>query len=145
MENSFHYMLMACHTQLQKRVFALLKDTGLTPGQPKILDYLRQKEGVSQREIARFCHIEPASAAAILLGMEQKGMIERRPVEKDRRTMEVMLTDYGRQLAEKVQGIFDQIESALKTEIPPAEWDAFLVIFKRIYKHLIGEDGQWKK
>lgn len=145
MENSFHYMLMASHMELQKRVFAQLKDTDLTLGQPKILDYLMQKDGVSQREIARCCHIEPASATTILGGMEQKGLIVRKPAEKDRRTIRVMLTAKGRKWGARVQAIFDQIEQELKGEIPPAEWDAFLIIFKRVYEHLTQEESEWKK
>ena len=35
-----------------------LKDTGLTLGQPKVLDYLKDHDGVSQKEIAAGCLIE---------------------------------------------------------------------------------------
>lgn len=145
MEISFHYMLMASHMELQKQVFTQLKDTDLTPGQPKILDYLMHKDGVNQREIADCCRIEPASVTAILGGMEQKGLIQRKPVENDRRTLQVRLTERGRQLGKQVQMIFGQIENKLKADIPPAEWDAFLIIFKRVYEHLTQEGIGWKK
>ena len=42
---------------------ANLRDTGLTIGQPKVLEYLAGHDGVSQIEIARACHIEAATQA----------------------------------------------------------------------------------
>ncbi len=42
---------------------ANLRDTGLTIGQPKVLEYLAGHDGVSQIEIARASHIEAATQA----------------------------------------------------------------------------------
>ena len=69
---------MSDHFLFQKSLAASVRDTGLTPGQPKILDYLINHDGAIQREIAVSCHIEPASLTAILNGMENKSCIERR-------------------------------------------------------------------
>ena len=44
MKLSYHYMLMTNHMLLQKRLLSGLKDTGLTAGQPKVLDYLQDHE-----------------------------------------------------------------------------------------------------
>lgn len=55
-----------------------LKDTGLTLGQPKVLDYLQDHDGANQAEIARACHIEPASLTSVLNRMEEKALVERR-------------------------------------------------------------------
>ena len=42
---------------------ANLRNTGLTIGQPKVLEYLAGHDGASQIEIARACHIEAATQA----------------------------------------------------------------------------------
>ena len=57
MDGTYHYMLMSNHLLLQKKLLAALKDTGLTMGQPKVLDYLGEHNGASQKEIAAGCHI----------------------------------------------------------------------------------------
>ena len=44
MSNSFHYLVMAEHSIFQKRLLAKLKGTGLTSGQPKVLDYLKDHD-----------------------------------------------------------------------------------------------------
>ena len=73
MKESLHYLLMSDHLMVQKALLNRIKDTGLTSGQPKILDYLMHHDGAIQKEIAVFCHIEPASLTVILNGMENKG------------------------------------------------------------------------
>src|SRR5699024_11492859 len=88
MNLSYHYMLMANHVILQKKLFLSLKDTGLTLGQPKVLDFLQEKDGAAQKEIAAACHIEPASLTTILNGMEEKGLIQRKSLNGNRRRSE---------------------------------------------------------
>ena len=78
MQETFHYLLMSDHLMIQKALISSVKDTGLTSGQPKVLDYLLRHDGAIQKEIAIFCHIEPASLTAILNGMENKGYIKRK-------------------------------------------------------------------
>ena len=38
---SFHYLSMAVHSTIQKNFMEQVKSSGLTSGQPKVLDYLR--------------------------------------------------------------------------------------------------------
>ncbi len=79
MKESFHYMLMVTQAVFHKKLLTGLQGTGLTLGQPKVLDYLREHDGSNQKAIAAACHIEPASLTSVLGGMEQKGLIERKP------------------------------------------------------------------
>ena len=95
MKESLHYLLMSDHLMFQKALDSRVKDTGLTPGQPKILDYLLNHDGAIQKDIAVFCHIEPASLTVILSGMENKGYIKRQTDNGNRRSLHVYLTDTG--------------------------------------------------
>ena len=61
---SIHYLLMADHFMVQKALLSQIKDTELTMGQPKVLDYLKDHDGACQKDIAAGCHIEPASITA---------------------------------------------------------------------------------
>ena len=110
MKESLHYLLMADYLLVQKSLLAGIKDTNLTPGQPKILDYLLFHDGAVQKEIAEACHIEPATITSVLLGMEKKGLILRRNINGNRRSLYVYLTDTGKLLAEQVALKFGMIE-----------------------------------
>ena len=47
MDDTLHYLIMANQMLVQKALLEQLKDTGLTIGQPKILDYLKDHDGKS--------------------------------------------------------------------------------------------------
>lgn len=100
-EPSLHYYLMACQGLLQKQLFFRLSDTGLTPGQPKILEFLNHGEGCQQKEIAAACKIEPATVTSLLLKMETSGLIQRTMEHGNRRSLHVYLTERGRTMMQR--------------------------------------------
>ena len=88
---SFHYLSMAVHSTIQKNFMEQVKSSGLTSGQPKVLDYLRDHNGANQKEIAAACHIEPGSLTSVLNRMEEKGLIERRMLDGNRKIILLLL------------------------------------------------------
>ena len=64
---SLHYLLMKTHTVLQRRISSRASEMGLTPGQPKVLDYLFRYGESDQKTIASYCEIEQATAGSILI------------------------------------------------------------------------------
>lgn len=100
MNDSFHYLSMANHMMVQKKLMEQLKDTGLTLGQPKVLDYLKDHDGASQKEIAAGCLIEAGSLTSILNRMEEKGLIERKMLNGNRRTFHIFMTESRKEKSE---------------------------------------------
>ena len=76
MDDTLHYLIMANQMLVQKSLLEQLKDTGLTIGQPKILDYLKDHDGSNQKEIARACFLEAGSLTTNLNKMEEKAFAE---------------------------------------------------------------------
>lgn len=136
MRTSFHYLLMANQALLHKRLLNGLSDTCLTLGQPKVLDYLKEHNGVSQKEIAAGCHIEAASLTSILSRMEEKGMIERKMLNGNRRSLYVFLTDFGKELCYTVEQEFRNIEEIAFAGITDEERQDFMDTFMKIYGNL---------
>lgn len=133
---SLHYLLMADHFMLQKALIAEIRGTGLTPGQPKVLDYLLTHEGRAQKEIAGGCHIEPATLTRILTGMEKQGYLERRVPEEDRRTSHIYLTDKGRETASRLENIFAGIENHALSGFSPGESQMLCELLSRVYENM---------
>ena len=73
---SFHYLSMAIHSMVQKNFMERVKPSGLTLGQPKILDYLKDHNGANQKEIAAACHIEPGSLTSVLKIIDVNGTLK---------------------------------------------------------------------
>lgn len=136
MEHTFHYLLMANQAIFQKKLLEGLSDTILTAGQPKILDYLKEHNGASQKDIASGCHIEAASLTSILNRMEEKGMVERRMLNGNRRSYYIFLTETGIRLQAAVEQMFLELEEEALQGISPEDREQFLNTFLRIYKNI---------
>ena len=136
MDDSFHYMSMINHMTVQKKLMEQLKDTGLTLGQPKVLDYLKDHDGVSQKEIAAGCHIEAGSLTSILNRMEEKDLIERKMLNGNRRTFHIFMTESGKKNQKLVEEAFKKIEKTALNGISEEEQKLFMEIFCRIYRNL---------
>ena len=117
-----------------------LKDTGLTLGQPKVLDYLKDHDGASQKEIAAGCLIEAGSLTSILNRMEKQHMIERKNLNGNRRSFHIFLTDYGMELSESIEKAFLSLEQEVFSGISNAEKEQFLKIFEKLYKNTTKEE-----
>ena len=136
MNDSFHYLSMANHMMIQKKLMEQLKDTGLTLGQPKVLDYLKEHDGASQREIAAGCLIEAGSLTSILNRMEEKGLIERKMLNGNRRTFHIFMTESGKKNQKLIEEAFVQIEETALHNISEEEQIVFMQIFHRICRNL---------
>lgn len=136
MNDSFHYLSMANHMMVQKKLMEQLKDTGLTLGQPKVLDYLKDHDGTSQKEIAAGCLIEAGSLTSILNRMEEKGLIERKMLNGNRRTFHIFMTESGKKNQKLVEETFEKIEETALNNVSEEEQKVFMEIFLRIYRNL---------
>ena len=135
MSNSFHYLVMAEHSIFQKRLLAKLKGTGLTSGQPKVLDYLKDHDGATQKDIAHGCHIEPGTLTTLLNRMEEIGLVERRMLGGNRRSFYVFMTDLGKSKLKLVTDAFNELEEEAFSDISAEDRENFMDLFQKIYKN----------
>ena len=146
MDDTLHYLIMANQMLVQKALLERLKDTGLTIGQPKILDYLKEHDGSNQKEIAKACFLEAGSLTTILNKMEEKGLIERRILNGNRRSFHIFLTEEGKEKQKLVSQAFSEIEAKALTGISAEDYGKFMAVYHRIYDNLFGSpEKQMKK
>lgn len=138
MDDTLHYLIMANQMLVQKTLLEQLKDTGLTIGQPKILDYLKEHDGSNQKEIAKACFLEAGSLTTILNKMEEKGLIERRILNGNRRSFHIFLTAVGKEKQQLVDTAFSEIEKKALADISEKEFEQFMSVYHRIYSNLSG-------
>lgn len=136
MDDTLHYLIMANQMLVQKSLLEHLKDTGLTIGQPKILDYLKEHDGSNQKEIAKACFLEAGSLTTILNKMEEKGLIERKILNGNRRSFHIYLTAEGKEKQQLVEKAFTEIEKRALADIQEDEFAQFMSVYNRIYRNL---------
>lgn len=132
MDESFHYLLMAAQGLFQRSVMGELSRVGLTAGQPKVLDYLGRHDGSIQKRIAAGCQIDPATLTGLLGRMEEKGLIERRSVDGDRRSLYVYLTEAGWEKQKLVRQILERGEEQLLSQMREGERRGLLEGLKQV-------------
>lgn len=127
---------MAEQSLFQKELLARLKDTGLTIGQPKILDYLKDHDGAGQKDIARGCHIEPGTLTTLLNRMEDAGLVERRTLNGNRRSLYVFLTEKGKDQVKLVTEAFSSMEEEAFRGISETECETLMRLMHRVYDNI---------
>ena len=142
MDDTLHYLIMANQMLVQKALLELLKDTGLTIGQPKMLDYLKEHDGSNQKEIAAACFLEAGSLTTILNKMEENGLIERRTLNGNRRSFHIFMTEEGKAKQKLVAAAFSQIESRALMGISGEELERFMTVYEKIYSNLQGKNRE---
>lgn len=142
MDDTLHYLIMANQMLVQKALLEQLKDTGLTIGQPKILDYLKDHDGSNQKEIAKACFLEAGSLTTILNKMEEKGLIERRILNGNRRSFHIFMTEEGKKKQQLVTQAFAKIEEKALSDVSAEEFQQFLAVYGKIYANLQGERNE---
>ena len=120
MEN-LHYLLMKSNAMLSRRILSEVSRLGLTPGQPKVLDFLLQYNEADQKTIAAYCEIEQTTVGSILLRMENAGLVRRRQKDGNRRSLYVSLTPAGKEKAEKLMDIFLENENTATANLSEKE------------------------
>ena len=141
MQNTLHYLLMADHMTFQKHLFASVRGLGLTVGQPKVLDYLQDHDGSSQKEIAKGCYIEPATLTSLLAGMEKKELITRSMKKGDRRTLYVYMTEKGKEIQSKISTEFMKLEHIAFQNMSGQEQEQLIHLLSLVHKNIYENGG----
>ncbi len=129
---SLHYLLMKAHTRMHRSIMSRAAELGLTPGQPKVLEYLFQYGESDQKTIASCCEIESATAGSILNRMEAAGLVRRERHEGNRRSLYVTLTGEGREMAEKMEAIFEDAEIQVLSSLTEEQRETLKALLEKV-------------
>lgn len=88
----------------------ILGEKGLPPGQPALLHQLSERDGQSQKELAKRLHHKAATTTVMLKRMEKNGLVRRSPDPKDQRITRVYITEKGREMFHEMQNALHTME-----------------------------------
>lgn len=103
-------------------------------GQPPLLRYLMEHEACSQKELADFMHISPASVAVSVKRMCKTGLIEKSQSGEDARVNRLHITAKGREIMQKCNEEFEALDRRMLegiSESEIAEFDRLLDIMAK--------------
>lgn len=137
----FHKLLVGTSQAHFKKSTSQFAALGLSSGQPKILETLVQEGSCMQKDLAKACHVEPATITNILPAMEKKGLITRNRITSDtgKRSLYVKVTKKGEELEKKIAQIFDEVETTCFEDFTAAEKETFITLLERLHRNIKGD------
>ncbi len=113
MKNSAHYLTMLLQNKIALYIIQKAQEYDLYPGQPKVLEFLRESDGCTPTDICKANGLDKSTITGILGRMKRNGLIYSEPDMADRRQRLIFLTDKGRKLADDFQKELDLLEEKL--------------------------------
>lgn len=113
-----------------------LNRTGVYRSQHQLLMYIADNPNVSQKEIARYSHVSPATVAVSLKKLEHGGYIQRVVDEHDNRYNKICITEKGRAVVENSVRWFQRVEKSIFDGFSPEEMAAMQGYLNRMHQNL---------
>jgi DNA-binding MarR family transcriptional regulator len=117
---SVGYALKQAAAALRTAMDAGLRPQGLSVPQYACLELLGQHPGLSAAELARGAFVTRQSMHALLLGLEERGLLARAPTATRGRALPTELTDDGRRALAQASKTVAEIERRMIGALPIA-------------------------
>ena len=109
---------------------------GLYYGQPMILEYIKNHDLCTQRELADSLHISPASVATSIKRLEKSGFVRRASDKDDVRKNRLSLTDEGLKTLSDFRSICDETDKKMFHGFSEEECEQLCNFLQRLYNNL---------
>jgi DNA-binding MarR family transcriptional regulator len=130
------------YLEMHRRTDALVAPSGVTADQFVVLASLADGDALTQRELVTRTSSDPNTLRAMLVLLERRRLIERRPHPTDRRARSVLLTRKGRNVFQKLWKHSEILRRGLLNAVPPDEIDLFVAQLRRIAAVMGAERGK---
>lgn len=129
---SLGFLLRIAQIERFERFFESFGDSGLTPGAWSILFVIGRNPAIRQGVLARALHVKPAHMTKTVRAFEDRGLVERRVPQDDRRAVELSLTAAGRDWVDRHSARFSAHEAALPARLTAKETDQLARLLRKM-------------
>lgn len=95
---------------------------------------------LSQRELAERIGVEPPTVTRMLQRLEQAGVVERRPDERDGRVIRVCLSAHGQALQQPAEAVWGVLEARTTNALSDVEVEQLRILLTKVLTNL-ARDG----
>jgi DNA-binding MarR family transcriptional regulator len=126
------FMLRRAQIAVFQEIFRAFAEAGIRPAQFSVLVVIERNPGLTQTEVAAALGIKRANFVALIDGLEQRGLAERKCSATDRRSHALYLTDAGTAMMRQLLHMVDSLEARLVARIGPGGRDRLLALLRQI-------------
>jgi DNA-binding MarR family transcriptional regulator len=110
----------------------LFRPFNLTFEQVALLHILTMKNGISQKEISKSVYKDQANITRILRRLLDKGLVERKNSDKDKRLNLVFITEKGRALLRQLVPLKEPFMERMVGDMPEADQDMLKSLLEKL-------------
>ncbi|MBV9760368.1 MAG: MarR family transcriptional regulator [Acidobacteriaceae bacterium] len=126
------FLLAQIGAHAARRFAERLAPLKLAPPDAGILRILRGSPGLSQQELAGRLGAHPSRVVALIDGLEQRGLVERRPNADDRRQYSLFLSPQGAATLEDIGRVAREHQEDLLRSLDKEERRQLAVLLQKI-------------
>lgn len=115
------YLVYRLERRVRFRLDQVVTVHGLSVTEYTTLSVLRNHEGVSSAQLARWAFVTPQAMNLVVSDLETRGLVRRRPSEVNRRVLETSLTRRGLDVLACCEASMDAIEADMLAELSASE------------------------
>ena len=130
--NSISYLLNQVSTVYYANLEKALNSIGLHYGQIYVLISLWEKDNQTQKELADNISVSPPTVNKMVKILEKNSFIEMRRCENDSRAVRITLTEKGKDVREKVESIWKDLENDISANLTETEKLILLQILQKM-------------
>jgi DNA-binding MarR family transcriptional regulator len=124
--------LRAAYLALHRRSEAAFESHGVTADQFVLLATLNRGHALTQRELARRMSSDPSTVRAMLVLLEQRGLVERETHPTDARARTVALTAKGTRTFQRLWTAGEPIRAQMLGVLDPTEAETLVGLLSRL-------------
>lgn len=113
--------LRAAYLSMHRQTNSHLAPFGMTADQFVLLALLIEKDGITQQELARRASSDPNTIRAMLVLLENRGLVKRRRHPTDARALRITITRKGRQAYAKLSAAIRPLQNRLSSPFQAKE------------------------
>jgi DNA-binding MarR family transcriptional regulator len=117
------YLVYRVERRLRSRLDEVTRTHGLTTTEYVTLSVLRERDGMSSAQLARWAFVTPQAMNLVISALERRKLVKRRPDPSHGRVLRASVTAKGIQLLDRCDRSMDQIEADMLHDLPPETID----------------------
>ena len=145
LEDQFHFQLLKCFNHQKRWINQRTIQIDVLPGQSKVLQCLDEHGPLSPKEIGKLCIVDKSTTTSLLNKMEKMNYIEKKSLNHDKRSIQIYLTDLGKEKAKQVNQICKEKNQLILKNLSLKKQQELLNLFKEINQSLERSDDDGNK
>ncbi len=132
------YLVKQLERAVRRAIDRELRPYGLSALQYTALSVLDHHPGMSGAQLSRRSFVSPQAGNQMIINLERKGLICRKPTVTNRRVLEIFLTDDGRDLLRSCDPVVKGIETRMIAGLSTAEVSRFRAMLRTCTRAIEG-------